>query len=1005
MILKSTYHLRKQIPEDHGSKMAGKRTQRSPSHIATFSTTIVLLALTMTRTNIVYAISHHLKHSGSSRSVRPVNSNLSWETDSITSDISEKDTLAGRPQYYNRESGSHSNIDNTPIIPMIQRGVFVNQHFILQVHVSIDVSWSDDSDFSFLDSRSDIDQGWNVTIDGVPNHRGSACIESPLHLNQAVIPRWITAAKEKNSRGMSLVSFAVPITSESCRVQTLIVALVQSSSRLKESTILTRRLTNVPEKSDRLSGNRKFNPVVKVELQATTYFLVSSQNSFETSSPWLDLLLCGFVSSAAYILSVLRATMIRDKVNVSSVAKNELFPLDLNCESGLYGRRFNSPTADDTVQQDHDTAIHDADGNTFEFLPLSRNSVSDDDDMSYPSTLEKPPSLVRKGVNPFDINFVPQKQRRLVKLKKKESSFDQRAAYSETDLSVLSPLSQQALEVVSTSPSPSIGVGNTDVTFEAVKTARSKDDPNPVESIGQPLPPRNALNSQRTMQDVSFGSDEETKQANLSIDTQDNRHKPKKEELELAQSANTEAIDHDVDGLDERGTEEHESVTLHHSVVDKATSGGCVTAHNMRCLHERLVEKQGAEVMEQKFTEESTFLSPVATQSIDYVNNDPKDRVDSLDDQDPCCKIVDCEDLSRGDIEFYISRSSRLRTGYSNESSDVVLHAFPSDSSSSKTYRSSLLGRTVNASTQEKKDTPDLETTQSSTIPRRELCLAKEGNRSWLRRLNDRSNLEHLSVKESASILSECGEFTSVDIDQGKHMLSEQLRPSDEKTRRSAFCPILPFDSDCHTSRTRYSKKRISQRNAGDLSSRVDARKPTSDKGDDLLDFVETDSSTELKTAKRGQARKKSKSIMMYKVTHPKPCMSIKGLGALGSPKETRKSLHAHRKHTASFTAESQNRVCIPDRAPSSSLVTVATQILEPVWNFLAEESTMNCGKSRKRKSQVASVTKKFRRSTPNPLKQGSTRSLSTSSIDDDEEEEDDDNDAQREMCRAVGAH
>jgi hypothetical protein len=1032
--------------------MAGKRTQRFPSLIATVSTMLALLGFAMTRTSIVDAISHHLKYSGSSRSVRLDNSNPPPQTVSIKSDVSEKGMLAGRMHNSTRESGSHGNTDNIPTISTIQKGVFVNRHVILQVHVSIDVTWSDDKDLFFLDRRSDIDQEWNVTIDGFQNQSGSACIESPLHLNQAVIPRWITAANETNSRGISRVSFAVPITPESCKVRTLIVALVESSSRLNQSTILTRRLTNVPEKNSRSSDNRKFNPIVKVELQATTSFPGLSQSRFKTSSFWMDLLLCGFVSSAACIFSSIRAMMCRDKLDESSVAKNEVLPLDINCEDGpceVLDRHLTSPTADDTVQQDAQIAIHDADGNKVEILPLPRDSLSDIDDMSCPGTLEKPPTLVRQDADPFDITFVPQQQRRLAELKEKESSLptdlsvsrqatpyniDPRVARSQTDapspslditlLSVLSSFSQQALEVVATSRSPSVGATNTAQPLDALKTARVKHDPKHIDTIGQPSPPRNALNSPMKVQAGSFGavadnpveSDEEDKQPKLFIATEDNRLKPKNEEVEPARSATTKVphpqIDHDAAVLDERRAEEHDTFTLQHSLVDKAISVVSVTAHYTRCLDERLVENQGAEVTEQKYTEGSTSLSLVAAQSIDDAcANEPKHRVESLDDQNPRCKVFDCEDLSRGDIDLYISRSSRLPIGYSNEAPDVLLSAFTSELSPSKTCRSSLLGRKAIALTQ-KKDATDLKTiklagvpSKSLTITQKEPCLAKEGNRSWLRRLKDRSNQEHLRAKQPASFLSECGAFTLADIGQGKHnidVLSEQMRQSDEKSTTSTYCSTLPSDSDCHASR--YSKKRISQQNASDLSSRVDTRTPTKDKGDDLLDFAGTDSSSELQTVEQpGQARKKSKRKIMYKATrtkelmhvvesnpftHSTPCMSIKVLGAHGSPTATRKPLKASKNRprkplAASCTVEAQRGVGIPDLAPSSSLVTVATQILAPVWNFLAEESTMKGGKSRKRKRESASVEKKCQRSTPNPSKQGSTLSPWTSSIGD----------------------
>ena len=147
----------------------------------------------------------------------------------------------------------------------------VNQHALLQVHVSVDCTLGDSDKLRRLfpdreSSMLDMDTSWFVMITELPHT--NIPTDSTIHLDQAVDLTWALLESGVFAANASL-SFLIPLSVNVATERTLIVTLMEHS-RHGHSRIATRRLANLPKNGGSWTMKQaRTNPLVSVDLSTS----------------------------------------------------------------------------------------------------------------------------------------------------------------------------------------------------------------------------------------------------------------------------------------------------------------------------------------------------------------------------------------------------------------------------------------------------------------------------------------------------------------------------------------------------------------------------------------------------------------------------------------------------------------------------------------------------------------------------------------------------------------
>jgi hypothetical protein len=173
----------------------------------------------------------------------------------------------------------------------------VNQHALLQVHVSIDCTvrqheeknsirlFQGDDDKDLIEA---MDTSWFVMITELPH--SNVPVDSSISLDQAVDLSWSVPSSDKYSfQGNASLSFLIPLaadTTASSGERTLIVTLMEHVHLGDtHSRIAARRLANLPmtSPSSATTKHLRSNPVVHLELSTSTLCTSMNQGIFEST--------------------------------------------------------------------------------------------------------------------------------------------------------------------------------------------------------------------------------------------------------------------------------------------------------------------------------------------------------------------------------------------------------------------------------------------------------------------------------------------------------------------------------------------------------------------------------------------------------------------------------------------------------------------------------------------------------------------------------------------------
>ena len=824
--------------------------------------------------------------------------------------------------------------DRDPIrsISSIQMSASVNQHAILQVRASVDSIKSSSLQRSTLSSEGFVtDQEWKVTIDELPNEN-DLCTNSPLHWNRTLTLRW-NFINETISRGNSLVTFVVPLPSD-CqgRVRTLIISLVEYTPSLKRSIILTRRLTHIQGNYRQSSATRMPNQIVNVDLQGEATNQFSEQRKSSPNSFWTDIILYGFFSWLFYLFSIVPWTTLVFRAHES--VDKILTEVDNIKLSSITEIKLIQDVADESSSHQN----YDEEWNDGEYEPLSHSRVDSEDD-SCPSTIERPPTIIRHVVDPFSITFLRQ-ERNYSTLVEKEC-LEWKIQASGNTVTLESP-------AVSSELFPSFTLSPDNRSQSPNLSSSTANDfcekPNEFQTLTQATPSRKVLpypsmcTVQKILNEHAVETDQESEHATfISSDT----------------THDLQILNYDIGLL-----ECHDKGAILQKDTTVATSGGTGW--------------------------KADYLITQQTRA-------------SIDRDYPSSMVVDCEDITDEAIHLYVETAVRRTSDVPVSTNDTTVSCpvpiSPALCTENDEIRSSLALKNMT----DRRDVLHMNLNISAAKKYRETKYSRQhigllNGRLWDRtRANERNIPDSPGGVQVTRIVDEKPGRTLPEIHHelaNIDSMKEQVYLSVTKSGASSYCSTLASDSDCPIMRTHHCIRRAGKSLQLDQAS-INNEKTTIGGVNDTFEFLENDSLPKFSIADFEKTTKKPKrkftlikSINQNEIqnvtsnvfAHPTPPLNQTlsdnqlFMTFRKVPRNSkRKPRNAVMIHPTSHPSPSMQQshasagTKIPDLCPDiallSSLVVVETQIRAPVWSFSTMERTMVSQQHIRKRKRTSDVT------------------------------------------------
>lgn len=856
------------------------------------------------------------------------------------SDLNETDCLApnqtaNRPSYTSNEEGIPTRRDF-----VLKKSTFVNQHIILQVHVSIDIIQPTKTGHSIVFTDGIFtDQKWKVTIDELPSPIES-CSGSLVKLNRTAMPQWSNI--NETLHGITILSFFVPIPFE-CQdyMRTFVVSLVESSAGTNRSIVLARILSNVSGNRLRSFNNRKPQTIIQVDLHGSTSFQLMNQNSASKSAFSICFMVYGLLASASVIVFYIGCIKTISRVEFDMTLKNRqvsthqgaqhasdssILDVSSQCPDSIHDGHINEVS----LNQTENFEIYESDCE-YEHLVLPRAQRSCSEGSSCPSTIVRPPKLIRH-IDPFHINSLQQNLQPL--------SLTEKVPISSPSLRHYIPIRGQVEPKVSRPVSiPFSGFVGTH--GDNTSKVNRGDQSIFIDSIT--LTTEKSFRSASLENGLEFNC--ESKQTELHLTTQSN--------LRDTVSLPKGLIEEDDVGDFLKDVEVTTAITPVGSNWTKA----------------------GGEMASCKVYD----FEALASKSVEFAswNKSKKQKLS--------CKVFDCEDLVGEYVELYLERSTRLSTSYSGSSASVLLeYSAPEPTNTVGSQLSGPLNSLhLRSNTLELARVPNMSSmtnrnSKGSAVKDGRKCSKLMDQRKEERETKHNNELVQISLGKCAlDPLIAKGKRPKNEVEQISRngfafdglnprrliskIASQHIKQFKTSSAATSYCSTLPSDSDCHTSRTRHSMGTKETRNCQPISG--DEMTSITDRG--KWDYIGNENLSGTNILQPEQTRTRVKRKMTFGSAKTLAQVLVMECRAITQPTNTLSTLsqqnsilgkrrickldathespiscfslrEAHGQNVAIFGKKAP--VIVPDIAPSSSLITVASQIRAPVWSFSMKE-------------------------------------------------------------------